>query len=318
MQTITTTITGNDAGSRLDRWFKRHYPHINHGFLEKALRKGLIRLDGKKTSSNTRVEEGQLLTIAAELAKVDETHASAPKPKTISDRHKQMLLDAVLHKDENIIVLNKPAGLAVQGGSKITTSLDAMLDALCFGNSERPKLVHRLDKDTSGVLLLARNSKAAAALTQAFRHKDIQKIYWAVVLGRAPKQEGSIHVPLAKNANPSGYEQVEGDVEKGEFALTHYRVMESAQNIVSWLELRPVTGRTHQLRVHCKSIGTPILGDGKYGGRQSFIKGLPPKMNLHARQLILPDLFGKQQIFTAPLPSHMKETWEMFGFRDKK
>lgn len=321
---IVIPISSEDAGSRLDRWFKRHYPQINHGFIEKSIRKGLIRLADKKTASNARIEEGQRISIAKELLETSAAPSKKSGSRTpkISDAHKEMLLGAVLYKDNDIIVINKPAGLAVQGGSKVTICLDDMLDVLSFEKTERPKLVHRLDKDTSGILLLARNSKAATLLTQAFQHKNIQKTYWALVLGRAPELEGSIHMPLIKatgaKAGAKDYEQVRQDVEKGEEALTFYRVISTARNVVSWLELRPVTGRTHQLRVHCQSIGAPIIGDGKYGGKETFLKGVAPKMHLHARQLTLPNLFGKKQTFVAPLPSHMKDSWKLFGFQEEK
>lgn len=315
-EAITTLVTADDEGCRLDRWFKRHHPQLSHGFIEKALRTGKIRINGSKASSNQRLEEGQTITIRSEVLDASHTRHTPPtkQPKQATAKQRQMLLDAVLYKDDDIIVINKPAGLAVQGGSKVTTSLDDLLDVLKFEKSERPKLVHRLDKDTSGVMLLARTTKAAATLTQSFRHKDIQKVYWSIVVGTPPAREGKINIPLAKSSGSDGYERMQENKEQGEAALTYYRVVESVSTQLAWLELRPVTGRTHQLRIHCQLLGTPIAGDGKYGGGKAFISGLPAKLHLHARQIILPDLFGKEQIFTAPLPPHMQTSWEMFGF----
>jgi 23S rRNA pseudouridine955/2504/2580 synthase len=226
-----------------------------------------------------------------------------------------MLQAAILHRDEALIVLNKPAGLAVQGGSGTERHIDALLDGLRFGNDERPRLVHRLDKETSGVLVIARTALAAAFLTRAFREKTTRKTYWAVVVGLPKPRQGRIDLALAKTPGHGG-ERVRPDSEEGRHAVTYYQVIESAGNRASWLALMPVTGRTHQLRAHCAAIGTPILGDGKYGDATAHIAGVPEsrRLHLHARALSIPHPLGGRWEVTAPLPLHMRRTWEFFGF----
>jgi 23S rRNA pseudouridine955/2504/2580 synthase len=225
------------------------------------------------------------------------------------------LQKAVLYKDDDVLVLDKPAGLAVQGGTGLSTSVDDLLDALQFDAVERPRLVHRLDRDTSGVLALARNAAAARHLTDAFRHKDARKVYWAVVVGVPDVRGGRIDAPLQK-AGGKGAERVHVD-EEGRRAVTEFAVIEKAGKKAAWLALMPVTGRTHQLRAHCLALGTPILGDGKYAGAAAFLSrdNLPRQLHLHARRLRLPHPAGKGWIdVTAPLPEHMRRTWSFFGF----
>jgi len=226
-----------------------------------------------------------------------------------------MLQGAILHRDDAVIVLNKPSGLAVQGGTATERHLDALLDGLRFGNDERPRLVHRLDKETSGVLVIARTAAAAAFLTRAFREKTTRKTYWAVVVGLPKPRQGRIDLALAKTPGHGG-ERVRPDSDEGRHAVTYYQVIESAGNRVSWVALMPVTGRTHQLRAHCAAIGTPILGDGKYGEAAAHIAGVPGsrQLHLHARALSIPHPVGGTLQVTAPLPRHMRQTWDFFGF----
>ncbi len=221
----------------------------------------------------------------------------------------------MLYRDEFAIVLNKPPGLAVQGGSGTERHLDGLLDALRFDGAERPRLVHRLDRDTSGALVIARTGAAAAFLTRAFRDKAARKIYWAIVVGLPKPDEGRIGLPLAKTPGRGG-ERVRPDPDDGKHAVTYYRVIESAGERASWLALLPVTGRTHQLRAHCAAIGTPILGDGKYGAAAAHIAGVPGsrRLHLHAREIAIPLPQGGALRVTAPLPPHMRETWNFFGF----
>jgi 23S rRNA pseudouridine955/2504/2580 synthase len=223
----------------------------------------------------------------------------------------------VLYRDEEVLAIDKPAGLAVQGGTETTHHLDGMLDALRFEASERPRLVHRLDKDTSGVLLLARTARAAAWLAEAFRRKETRKLYWAVVVGVPRPTEGKIDMALEKLPGRMG-ERVVPD-EEGRRAVTRYAVVEHAGKKAAWLALMPVTGRTHQLRAHCAAIGTPILGDGKYGGAEAFLtgSGLPRQLHLHARRIRVPRPQGAWIDVTAPLPPHMRTTWSFFGFNPK-
>jgi 23S rRNA pseudouridine955/2504/2580 synthase len=307
----TIIVDGKDGSLRLDRWFKRHYPRLGHGQLEKLLRTGRIRVDGKRARSGDRVEPGQAIRVPPLVEAIPSTRPPpSPRPADAA-----MLEAAVLHRDEAVIVLDKPCGLAVQGGTGTERHLDALLDGLRFGNDERPRLVHRLDKDTSGVLVIARTAVAAAFLTRAFREKATRKIYWAATVGLPKPPQGRIDLALAKTPGPGG-ERVRPDADEGRHAVTYYRVIESAGNRVSWLALLPVTGRTHQLRAHCAAIGTPILGDRKYGDGAAHIAGLPGarRLHLHARAISVPHPLGGTLRVTAPLPLHMRRIWEFFGF----
>lgn len=317
-------VHDEDEGIRLDRWFKRHMPQVAHGLLQKALRKGVVRLDGKKADANTRLEQGQTLKIPDEWKALTKEEAPArPKAKsTISEHAMKDIEQAILFEDDYMLVLNKPAGLAVQGGTGQKVSVDDILRARAERLKQQPpRLVHRLDRDTSGVLVLGKTANAAAELAQAFARKQAEKYYWALVL-RVPNVEaGTIDMPLAKKAvgKDSRYEKVQSDEEDGKDAVTNYQVMDRAGQKLAWVELMPVTGRTHQLRVHMAGIGHPILGDGKYGGSESFFEGdsIPKKLHLHARRLVLP-LKNRTLLFEAPLTGHMKQSWKLFQFEEPK
>jgi 23S rRNA pseudouridine955/2504/2580 synthase len=312
--TDTVTVAGEDGEVRLDRWFKRHYPTLGHGHLEKLLRTGRVRVDGKRARSSDRVAPGQ----AIRLPPLDQLAAPAQQAvRQVSPADEAMLRDAVLHRDDAVIVLNKPPGLAVQGGRGTARHLDGLLDALCFGSHQRPRLVHRLDKETSGVLVVARTAAAAAFLARAFREKTTRKIYWAIVVGVPKLRQGRIDLALAKLPGREG-ERVRADAEDGKRAVTYYRVVDDVGGKASWLALLPVTGRTHQLRAHCAAIGTPILGDAKYGAAAAHLAGVPDarRVHLHARSLSIPHPLGGTLRVTAPLPRHMRQSWEFFGFAD--
>ncbi|MFZ3236573.1 MAG: RluA family pseudouridine synthase [Stellaceae bacterium] len=308
----TITVSGDDGALRLDRWFRRHYPALAHGRLEKLLRTGQIRVDGKRAKAGDRVMPGQAIRVPPIGT---EGAPSRSPPRAVSAADEAMLQAAVLHRDDHLIVLNKPPGLAVQGGTRSERHLDGMLDALRFGHAERPRLVHRLDKDTSGVLVVARTAAAAAFLTRAFRDKTTRKIYWALAVGRPDPAQGRIGLALAKRPGPGG-ERVRADPDDGKHAVTYYNVVDSAGDSASWLALLPVTGRTHQLRAHCAAIGTPILGDPKYGGAAAALAGVPNarRLHLHARELSIPQPQGGILRMTAPLPPHMRQSWAFFGF----
>lgn len=310
----TVTVNGKEGSLRLDRWFRRHYPGLGHGQLEKLLRTGRIRVDGKRARSGDRVEPGQAIRIPPLSG---DTPPARSVPRRVQPADEAMLQAAILHRDEAVIVLNKPPGLAVQGGTAIDRHLDGLLDALCFGSEERPRLVHRLDKETSGILVIARSAAAAAFLTRAFREKTTRKTYWAVLVGLPKPRQGRIDLALAKTPGRGG-ERVRPDTEEGRHAVTYYRVIESAGARVSWLALMPVTGRTHQLRAHCAAMGTPILGDAKYGSAAAHLSGVPGsrQLHLHARSLAIPHPLGGTLQIAAPLPPHMQRTWEFFGFRE--
>lgn len=317
-------IAKDDDDIRLDRWFKRHYPHVSNGHLQKLLRKGAVRLDGKKVEANIRVQKGQKVRMPDGLAEPppdleDEVRRIMGGKKEINPRDAEMLQKAVIYKDEQVIALNKPAGLAVQGGSKISKSVDGLLDALCF-DGERPRLTHRLDKDTSGVLLLGRTASAAAKLAEAFRHRDVEKTYWALIVGRPHPMQGEINLPIAKLGFKShGESELEkmGVEEEGQHAITRYRVVEALSDRLSWVELFPLTGRTHQLRVHMAAIGHPILGDGKYGGKKAFIHGLSNALHLHARSVLIPKLFKKKFAVEAPLAGEFNRTFKALGLSER-
>jgi 23S rRNA pseudouridine955/2504/2580 synthase len=308
----TIPVAADDGEIRLDRWFKRHYPGLGHGRLEKLLRTGQVRIDGHRAKAGDRVAPGQLIRVPP-LGDLS-TPPPRPGPLALRPRDIAMLQKAVLHIDDDLIVIDKPPGLAVQGGTGTERHLDAMLDALCYGQ-ERPRLVHRLDRDTSGVLVLARSAAVAATLAKAFRDKATQKIYWAAVLGLPKPRRGRIDQPLAKLPGPAG-ERVAPDEEDGKRAVTWYRTVSHAGDKLAWLALQPITGRTHQLRAHCVTLGTTILGDGKYGGAAAHPAGVPNarQLHLHARALALPRPGGGRLVVTAPLPLHMRETWAFFGF----
>ncbi len=317
-------VASGDDDTRLDRWIKRHFPHISQPFLQKQLRKGAVKVDGKKSEASARLRTGQIVTIAPFLLVIpDDPYAGTPfeRPKKKPKALKIELLDDktiretqswVLYKDASRIVINKPAGIPVQGGSSVRDHVDRRLDALTF-DGERPRLIHRLDRDTSGVMVLGRTSKDAAALGKAFSGKEVRKVYWALVAGVPELKEGTIDAPLEKLG--VGREKMEAS-DDGKYAVTHYRVVETLLHTMCWVELMPVTGRTHQLRAHMAYIGHPIIGDGKYGGKAAFLDDMEVanQVHLHARRLILPKMAGVKALdITAPLPPHMLKSWKVLG-----
>ena len=318
-QVQTRAVTDDEAGMRLDRWFQRHFPELSHGALQKLLRTGQVRIDGKRTEGKDRVEPGQSVRLPPGV-----TNSPPPKPKAastspsaVSDRDAAEIQGMVIHRDDHVIVLNKPPGLAVQGGSGTEKHIDGMLDALRFGFEQRPRLVHRLDKDTSGLLLIARTGQAAKRLAESFRDRETEKLYWAIVVGVPPKKEGTINLPLAKRPGAFDRELMQVDEENGQKALTHFREIDRAGQRAALLALWPRTGRTHQLRVHCAAIGCPILGDRKYGGEEALLAAVADsrRLHLHARRLSLPHPSGKGELRAqAEPPPHFRRTVEAFGF----
>ncbi len=322
-QAKTFEVIPEESGLRLDRWFKRRFPALLHGRLEKLLRTGQVRVDGGRVKAGFRLDAGQMVRVPPfSTSTPDSTPESkqyAPRANS-SDQH--MLRSAILHMDDAVIVINKPAGLAVQGGSGTARHIDGMLDALQFDAPERPRLVHRLDRDTSGVLLLARNALSANKLGQAFRAHTARKIYWALTAGVPRPHKGRIQASLAKLGGDTGTEwearervtAVEADDPRGKSADTVYAVIEAAAHSVAWVGFMPLTGRTHQIRAHAALIKIPIVGDKKYGGEAALIHGISNKLHLHARSIALPHPSGGTLSVAAPLPEHMLETWRLFGF----
>lgn len=306
-------VSASESDVRLDRWFKRHFPSVSHGTIEKLLRKKNIRVNGLKATSNQRLQPGDEIRIPP----MDAPSPISKSTKTLSKSDAQFIQSLVLYKDEEVIVLNKPAGLAVQGGTKTTRHVDGLLDGLRFDCAERPKLVHRLDKETSGVLMVARTVQAAAKYTKLFKTKEIQKVYWTLVAGCPKIKEGKIDAPLMKKSSASG-EKMSVDFEKGDKAISLYQVVDHLANKVSWLQMAPLTGRTHQLRVHCADVlKTPILGDDKYGKRSTLMQNIPHQMYLHAHSITWTNEQGKTKTVVASLPDYFETAFHEFGF-DKK
>jgi 23S rRNA pseudouridine955/2504/2580 synthase len=315
----TLPVGEDEAGLRLDRWFRLHFPKLTHGRLEKLLRTGQVRVDGKRAKSGTRLEAGQSVRVPPMTPPTPAAVDRGQRRPALGAAEAEALRALVLYQDEQVIAIDKPAGLAVQGGTGQRRHLDAMLEALRFDAEETPRLVHRLDKDTSGVLLLARDAHTARHLSGVFRSQQARKLYWAAVVGAPAKAQGRIALPLAKKARRSGERM--GEAPAGKEAVTLYQVAQRHGRMAAWLVLRPLTGRTHQLRVHCAALGHPILGDGKYGGRRAFPEArddkpaIAKRLQLHAREIAFPHpADGTTLRITAPLPPHMAETWAALGF----
>lgn len=313
MSVAMLTVSEDEADIRLDRYFRRHYPHVTQGALQKLCRTGQIRVDGKRVEASTRLAPGQSVRVPPIPVAAGPARDA---PKTLDPRLAREIQGMVVYSDKQLIVLNKPSGLATQGGPGITHHVDMMLDGLREGDDPRPRLVHRIDRDTSGLLLLARTPGVAAKLAALFRGRDVKKTYWAVVVGRPDPLSGEIDQPLARlGAGPGSITvPAQRDDEDAQFARTEYEVLDSAGKKFSWLGLSPLTGRTHQLRVHCESIGTPILGDPKYGAEKAHADGFTDRLHLHARSLVLPHPAGGWLEVSAELPPHMRETFRALGF----
>ncbi|MEO0464162.1 MAG: RluA family pseudouridine synthase [Pseudomonadota bacterium] len=317
------TVSADDDGIRLDRWFKRNLPQIGFATVSRWARTGQVRVDGKRAKPEDRLAEGQVLRVPPG----GEAKAAGAKrtKRELSEADIAEARAMVIRETPSAIVLNKPPGLATQGGSKTTRHVDGLLDAFVEGEGPRPRLVHRLDKDTSGVLLIARMPGSAAAFSRRFSGRSARKVYWALVVGRPDLSEGTIDAPLAKQPGTGG-EKMHVDEENGAVAKTRYRVIDRASDRASWVELEPLTGRTHQLRVHMAAIGHPIVGDGKYGGKDAFLTGaISRKMHLHARRLIIAEpanaaskgTAGGKLDVTAELPPHFAQSMEALGFDEK-
>jgi 23S rRNA pseudouridine955/2504/2580 synthase len=309
----------DDDGIRLDRWFKRHLPETSFTTVAKWARTGQLRVDGSRATPGDRIKAGQTLRVPPpEPVIADEAGVAIPRPKRerapLSEEQTAYAREMVIHKDLQALVLNKPPGLATQGGTKTDTHVDGLLDALQYEAEGRPKLVHRLDKDTSGALLVARTSRAAAFFAKAFSGRTARKVYWALVVDVPSIEDGVVDLPIAKQPGTGG-EKMHVDEENGQAARSRYRVIERAGNRCAWVELQPFTGRTHQLRVHMAAIGHPIVGDGKYGGAAAFLTGgISRKMHLHSRRIRVDHPDGGSIDETAALPTHFRESLASLGF----
>ncbi len=312
MSSVTNRVVDSkDDGIRLDRWFKLYFPQLKHGALEKLLRTGQIRVDGSRAKSNRRMAAGESVRIPP----LDD--GPAPKSIVYNKEDAEFIRSLMLYEDDDILAINKPFGLAVQGGAKKTRHIDGMLASL-EKNGERPLLVHRLDQDTGGLLVLAKSRKAARELGHAFQGRDVEKTYWALCLGLPRPREGTINLPIAKKPVKIGTRVQErmspDDSAEAKTAITDFMTIDDAGE-VSFVALKPLTGRTHQLRVHCAAMGAPIVGDRKYGGPEAVLEGVPNGLQLFCREMTFAHpATGKRLTVTAPLTGRMKDTWKFFGF----
>ncbi len=326
------TLTDDAEGQRLDRWLKRSFPQLNQGRIEKMCRKGELRLDGGRVKASTRLSEGQTLRVPPIAAGEERARPERPmRVSRVTEVDAEMIRSCVIYKDDDIIAINKPPGLASQGGTGTTVHVDMLSEALMFEREDKPKLVHRLDRDTSGILVLARHGKAATGLSKAFQDRRTRKIYWAAVAGCPQPRIGTIRFGLIK-AGGYGAEKMicihpdeVASHEGAKRATSDFIVLEAAGKRVTWVALVPITGRTHQLRAHMAEIGHPVIGDGKYGGNSTTNDGdgwgaqlggeMSKKLHLHARSLMFRHPFSGAQInLTAQLPDHMTRTWDTLGW----
>ena len=322
MTVATRLVTEDEADIRLDRWFRRHFPGLPQSALQKLCRTGQVRVDGHRVEAATRLAPGQAVRIPPLPAAPTAQAASKPAMAAIDPGVAKDLQQLVLYRDDQVIAINKPHGLPVQGGPGISRHLDGLLDALRFGSEDRPRLVHRLDRDTSGVLLLARTPGVAARLAAAFRGRDVEKTYWAVVAGRPVPVEGRLDLPLKRVNGARGERTDIADRDDADAAraITDFRTLDHAARKLAWLELKPLTGRTHQLRVHCVALRAPILGDVKYARPDqnnafaATVEGLSTELHLHARAVRLPHPAGGTLLVEADLPPHMQATFRTLGF----
>ena len=310
MTVALQTVGDDEGGLRLDRWFRRHHPGTTQGVLQKLCRTGQIRIDGRRAQAATRLAPGQAVRIPPLASPLPE------RDHRVDERDVDALAEMILYEDDALLVLNKPSGLPSQGGPGIVRHVDGMAASLRDARGRRPLLVHRLDRDTSGALLLAKGPSNAARLAALFRSRAIVKTYWAVVVGKPVPAEGVIDAPLARLGGGGGALTMvaERDDDDAAPARTEYRTLDAAARSLAWLELVPLTGRTHQIRVHCEAIGVPILGDPKYGEGRAQMDGFTARLHLHACALTLPHPQGGTLAVHAPLPSHMRETFRQLGF----
>ena len=307
------TVSTEDDGIRLDRWFKRNLPEASFNQVSRWSRTGQLRIDGKRAGPGDRIAAGQIIRVPP-ADPTAEPRPQAPQRRTLNQEEIEFVNEMVIHRDPAAIVVNKPPGLATQGGTKTNVHLDGLLDGLMEEGDARPKLVHRLDKDTSGVLLIARTPRAAAFFSKSFSGRTARKVYWALVVGVPEIKDGFIDLPIGKQFGTGG-EKMCVDEENGLPSKTRYRLIERAGNRAAWVELQPLTGRTHQLRVHMAAIGYPIVGDGKYGGQDAYLTGsISRKLHLHARRLRIDHPDGGRIDVIAEVPAHFGDSLAHLGF----
>jgi 23S rRNA pseudouridine955/2504/2580 synthase len=335
MPVQTRKVKPDEEGMRLDRWFKAHFPELSFSHLQKLLRKGQVRVDGGRAKTSTKLEPGMAVRVPpltrSEKEETNGTGKEASRVGTSARAPSQMgnarsdaafIKSITLYEDREVMVLNKPFGLAVQGGSGTTRHIDGLLESLRGKDGQKPRLVHRIDKDTCGILLIAKTRLAAATLAKTFRSRSARKIYWALVAGVPKPKQGRISTYLAKGAGEGGelMRVAKHGEDEASHAVTYYALIDQAAQKVSWISLKPVTGRTHQLRAHTAHIGHPIVGDPKYFSIENweFPGGIQNRLHLLARRLVIPHPKGEGVIdVTAPLPQHMQQSWNLLGLDAK-
>lgn len=319
----TIEVKKDEAGLRVDRWFRVHFPDVGYGYLQKLLRSGQVRVDSKRVQANDRLEAGAQVRVPKIVRTPPPGTPSLKAALGVSKGDRDLIEKAILYEDDLVLVLNKPFGLAVQGGSGTKKHIDGILAGMADRFGDRPRLVHRLDRDTTGVLLVAKTRDAAAKLGRIFQTRSAAKTYWALVKGVPKPPQGKIEAALVKAAGPDGdrvRKALPGEQDVAMHATTHYSVIDRVAHKASWVSLKPVTGRQHQLRAHMAMIGNPIVGDSKYEGTQVLAdSGIEPKLHLHARRLIIPHPAGTKKIdVTAPLPPHMRASWSLLGLDENR
>jgi 23S rRNA pseudouridine955/2504/2580 synthase len=313
----TIEVKDDEAGLRLDRWFRLHFPEVTHSYLQKLLRTGQVRLDSRRVEANMRLEAGQRIRVPKMVRTPARSRPSPAPPLGLSKADRELIERMILFEDEHVLVLNKPYGMAVQGGTGTKRHIDGLLAGMADRFGDRPRLVHRLDRDTTGVLLVAKTREAAAKLGRIFQTRAAAKTYWALVKGVPKPAQGKIEAALVKAAGPEGdrvRKALPGEQDKAMHATTHYAVIDRVASKAAWVSLKPVTGRQHQLRAHMALIGHPIVGDSKYEGGDVGLGDIESKLHLHARRIVVPHpARGPKIDVMAPLPQHMRKTWELLG-----
>ncbi|WP_330169033.1 RluA family pseudouridine synthase [Bartonella grahamii] len=313
-------VEADENGMRLDRWFKVHYPGLGFGALQKLLRSGQIRVDGGRVKADTRLCMGQAVRIPP--IPINNKENLSITHKTLRGQDDGTVLKKMLlYEDQKVFVFNKPAGLAVQGGSGLTRHMDSMLEVWRNKKGEKPRLVHRLDRETSGVLIVARSRGAAQSLTAAFRARETKKTYWALVRGVPKKKQDKISTWMVKEMTAQGDKMrvCEHGEPDSHHAVSYYRVLDTRGRALSWLEMEPYTGRTHQLRVHAAHMDHPIIGDTKYffsDSNWTLPGGIQNRLHLHARRIRIPHPSGGILDIVAPLPPHMVQSFNLLSFNE--
>lgn len=314
----TIEVRAAEDGVRLDRWFKIHFPDVTYGFLQKLLRSGQVRVDSRRVLANERLVTGAKIRVPKTVREPAKRPPSVKPPPGVSKADRDFIERMILFEDDHVLVLNKPFGIAVQGGTGTKRHIDGILAGMVDRFGDRPRLVHRLDRDTTGVLLVAKHRDAAAKLGRTFQTRSASKTYWALVAGVPKPHQGKVEAPLVKASGPDGdrvRKALPGEQEEAMHATTHYSVIDRIGQQAAWVSLKPVTGRQHQLRAHMALIGHPIVGDNKYDGDKVMpAENMDNQLHLHARRLILPHPIEKKTLdVTASLPDHMSRTFDLLG-----